>query len=647
MRDFLVKLRDALAAKVKDGDLSADDFAQAVRTARASTGGKVRSDRKKAAASAAAADAAKAASEPSAPQHTGVWIGLWLPEDAAAMLAIPEGEAPEALHITLAYLGKQETLDDLTIARALVATDQLARDRSAITANVSGIGRFTASGSSDGLEPLYASVDSPDVDELHEDLLDYLMWRGINASGEHGFTPHITLGYLEPGSPSPIESIAPQVLRFAALTFCIGDKRITLPFTGMQNTPLAYAEHVYTDEEIATICASDAAAATGEATETQRLFFMLRHADESEPLPDWLPYMPKPGTYTHPKWGKMRITKERNANFVKNFTEGVYQSTLPIDLEHETKLSGAALWITGMRQNSDGSVDAQVTWNDRGRAAMEDDRFKYFSPEWFEEWTDPISGKKFTDIAVGGALTTRPFFKEKAMRQLLAASEGASAILEFDPVASYESGWETWRTFALAANSDEGQETEGVQVTLRQFTEEEATRLLAAAERIPEIEKALELEKGKTRTLSETLAARTMAERRRTFTDEVTGNSDGSHRRWYGDVEAHVSFMEDIAEKFGEASTQLAGYIERNRAAAEQMHTGGLFKESGTGARGTGRRTATEQVTTKATQIAATEGIPFAQAQAKVFAESPDLYAQYRREASVFVGDDNGDSGGE
>src|SRR5690349_19272010 len=59
--------------------------------------------------------------------------------------------------------------------------------------------------------------------------------------------------------------------------------------------------------------------------------------------PEWIPYLPKPGTYVHPLHSqeRMTFTPERARKVVEQFKACVYQDRLPIDAEHETKLSGA------------------------------------------------------------------------------------------------------------------------------------------------------------------------------------------------------------------------------------------------------------------------------------------------------------------
>ena len=142
---------------------------------------------------------------------------------------------------------------------------------------------------------------------------------------------------------------------------------------------------------------------------------------EMAETPATINVLPVPGTYKHPGYGTIKITQARNEAFVDNFNNKIYQDKLPIDAEHETKLSGAFGWITSLNQLEDGSVDASVEWTDRGTTAIEGDRFKYFSPEWYDEWTDPATGKKHKDVLIGGAVTTRPFFKDKALKPLVAS----------------------------------------------------------------------------------------------------------------------------------------------------------------------------------------------------------------------------------
>lgn len=139
-------------------------------------------------------------------------------------------------------------------------------------------------------------------------------------------------------------------------------------------------------------------------------------------VPATVPVFPKPGTYSHPTYGDISFTPERIANFVQGFKSAIYQKHIPIDAEHETKLSGALGYINDLVVNGDGSVDAAVDWTDRGRSLVTNDRFKYVSPEWYDRWEQPDTNVEFQDVLVGLALTTRPFLKDAngALRPLVA-----------------------------------------------------------------------------------------------------------------------------------------------------------------------------------------------------------------------------------
>jgi hypothetical protein len=144
--------------------------------------------------------------------------------------------------------------------------------------------------------------------------------------------------------------------------------------------------------------------------------------------PEWIPILPKPHEYKHPVYGDIKITRARNEQFINNFQNAVYQDELPLDAEHETKLSGAYAWITDMRMNQDDSVDARVRWTPRGKDLVRRGGFRYVSPEWYDKWEDPGTGVVHNDVLVGGALTKRPFFKAPYLRPLVATEQGLMTV---------------------------------------------------------------------------------------------------------------------------------------------------------------------------------------------------------------------------
>lgn len=140
-------------------------------------------------------------------------------------------------------------------------------------------------------------------------------------------------------------------------------------------------------------------------------------------VPDRIPMLPTPGVYPHPSYGDVDLTVPVVDQIIANFEHQTYQKHIPIDAEHNLATSGAAAYITGLHKNSDGSVDASVEWTDLGRQLVASDRFRYISPAIKPEWVNPATRQTHKHILAGAGLTTRPFFKEQALRPLITASE--------------------------------------------------------------------------------------------------------------------------------------------------------------------------------------------------------------------------------
>lgn len=535
-RAFLRRLKDLLRQRVKDGDLSDADYSECVARARGHAGGVMRA-RKRAETMAGGED------EP----HTSCIVALWLPDADAQALALAGGEPAEDLHITLCHLGRS-TPELAAKVRTIVGS--FAMHAAPVAGSISGLGRFNASESSDGLDCVHALVDAPTLPAFRQALVTSLVAAGCMVSTDHGFTPHVTLAYLAPGQPAPVEQVASRPVTFGEVWVCAGEERTAYALLGPELMPA----------EI------DAALRYGEPRDFAEALAAGAFAEPTE----WVPYLPKPGRYTHPRYGEIVLTPERIGRFVAQFNAGVYQSRVPLDAEHETKLSGACGWLTALRQNADGSADARVEWTDRGRSLLAADRFGYISPEFYDEWREPASGQVYQDIAIGGALTTRPFFKEQHLRPLAATEDAgpdrtAGAPPEKGTTMSMTLTDEQAKDFA-----EQAKRLAELEATLaKQATELEATK------------QAREQAETAAKALSDRLDRQEKAARTRRFTDEVLGKSDASSIRWFGEPDKHVAMLEKLAGAFGEDSAEVRAYIEQNRAVGEAMKQSDLFKEVG------------------------------------------------------------------
>jgi hypothetical protein len=139
----------------------------------------------------------------------------------------------------------------------------------------------------------------------------------------------------------------------------------------------------------------------------------------------WIQVVPL-GTYNHPEYGKLEFTSERLATFAQNFKNNVRTTQLDVDYDHKDVDGKAAGWYQDVEVRDDG-LWAEIEWTPNAFASLQAGEYRYFSPEFSDEWVHPQTGETHKDVLFGGALTNRPFLRDILpinLSEVIQANEG-------------------------------------------------------------------------------------------------------------------------------------------------------------------------------------------------------------------------------
>lgn len=118
------------------------------------------------------------------------------------------------------------------------------------------------------------------------------------------------------------------------------------------------------------------------------------------------------GKWDHPAYGEMEITPKDIKEFKKNFDAKIRKG-VPITAGHDGFAESNAMgWITEVVDKGKKGLFAIIEWTKQGKTLLEEKSFKYFSPEYYREYEDPETRKKYANVLTGGALTNSPYFKK-------------------------------------------------------------------------------------------------------------------------------------------------------------------------------------------------------------------------------------------
>lgn len=130
------------------------------------------------------------------PHDSGIMVALAPPKHVVDTLTQEGGEPRHDLHVTLAYLGKTGEYSPQQLKDLPDHVASWAQKHDGPNMLISGSGTFLRP-DEDSPHVLHALVNAPRLHRIQAHLVDQLRAKGYNPREDHGFVPHITLGYTK------------------------------------------------------------------------------------------------------------------------------------------------------------------------------------------------------------------------------------------------------------------------------------------------------------------------------------------------------------------------------------------------------------------------------------------------------------------
>lgn len=159
------------------------------------------------------------------PHGTGAMVCVKVAPDAAKQIAVDDGEPADSLHITLAYLGDADDYTPAMREWVITRVTDAVADIECLSGVTAGLGTFTGK---DGKRPLWAAVDIPGLEQVASTVRAELPITDAPIH-DHGWTPHLTLGYLNDGDDIPHLDVSGIPLDVRSVHVVFGDVETEIP----------------------------------------------------------------------------------------------------------------------------------------------------------------------------------------------------------------------------------------------------------------------------------------------------------------------------------------------------------------------------------------------------------------------------------
>lgn len=167
-----------------------------------------------------AVDVVQTLQKPPDSDQGGLCLMIAIPEEVSAGwkgVAVDKND----LHITILYFGDVNEYD-MNAETFYSYARQIARRHQPFEVALNGLSRF----SMDPLDAVVVNADAPELEELRADSLISAQMLNVEPELNHGYTPHMTLGYLDHDASLPSQRWEPQVFEATHLIAAYGDEKV-------------------------------------------------------------------------------------------------------------------------------------------------------------------------------------------------------------------------------------------------------------------------------------------------------------------------------------------------------------------------------------------------------------------------------------
>ena len=169
---------------------------------------------------------AKALVPAPASDDNGVAIMLYPSKNDAQQLTLPGGVPANKLHCTLGYFGKIDKPGIPDKEELIKACSTLVDGVIPLLVELNGIARFT---SGEDRDPVVVTCDSPDIEDLRNHLLTLSLVDDLKMVRNHGYCPHMTVGYVQADEELPVHRWIARKVLFDTVVLGYGKEYIGFP----------------------------------------------------------------------------------------------------------------------------------------------------------------------------------------------------------------------------------------------------------------------------------------------------------------------------------------------------------------------------------------------------------------------------------